>query len=109
MKRQRKLVIAVATILLAVLGGAALYAQEKTSDKYALVSPGGIAFADFRGYEDWSVASSARVEGTLKVIVANQAMIAAYKAGIPGNGQPDRKSTRLNSSHLPTSRMPSSA
>ncbi len=32
--------------------------------------------------------SSARTTEVLKVIVANPAMIRAYKAGIPGNGQP---------------------
>jgi hypothetical protein len=40
------------------------------------------------GYEDWSLVSSARTEEVLKVIVANPAMIKAYKAGVPGNGQP---------------------
>src|SRR5262249_10483903 len=64
--------------------GAALSAQ----DKYALISPSGIAFADFKGYEDWSVVSTARTDEVLKVIVANPTMIAAYKAGIPGNGKP---------------------
>jgi hypothetical protein len=87
--------IVAATALLAILGGAVLYAQgqDKDKDKYSLVSPGGIAFSDFRGYEDWSVASSARTEAALpdeilKVIVANLTMIKAYKAGVPGNGQP---------------------
>jgi len=71
---------------LAVLVATAVYAQDK--DKYSLKSPSGIAFSDFRGYEDWSVASSARTDEVLKVIVANPLMIKAYKAGIPGNGQP---------------------
>src|ERR1039458_9639414 len=34
------------------------------------------------------VVSSARTDEMLKVIVANPAMIEAYKAGVPGNGQP---------------------
>ena len=34
------------------LGGAALYA--KAQDKYSLKSPDGIAFSDFKGYEDWA-------------------------------------------------------
>ena len=85
--------IVAATALLAVLGGATLYAQGQDNDRYSLRSPGGIAFSDFRGYEDWSVVSSARTEASLpeeilKVIVANSAMIKAYKAGVPGNGQP---------------------
>jgi hypothetical protein len=68
---------------LAVLGSRAISAQ----DKYVLKSPSGIAFSDFRGYEDWAVVSSARTDEVLKVIVANPTMIEAYKAGIPGNGQ----------------------
>lgn len=79
------------TALLAILGGAILYAQGQDTDKYSLKSPDGIAFSDFRGYEDWSVASSARTEEVLKEIVANPAMIKAYKAGVPGNGQPFRR------------------
>jgi len=54
-------------------------------DKHLLRSPGRITFSDFRGYEDWSVVSSARTEEVLKVIVANPAMIKAYKAYVPGN------------------------
>ena len=90
-------VVATAMAALAVLGGAVLHAQgqnkDGNNDKYSLVSPGGVAFSDFRGYEDWSAASSARTEAALpdeilKVIVANPTMIKAYKAGVPGNGQP---------------------
>jgi Cytochrome P460 len=55
-------------------------------DKYSLKSPSGIAFSDFKGYEDWSVVSTAKTD-VLKAIVANPDMIKAYKAGIPGDGQ----------------------
>jgi hypothetical protein len=79
--------VATALAVLAVLVAAAVYAQD-AQDKYSLKSPSGIAFSDFRGYEDWSVVSSARTDEVLKVIVANPTMINAYKAGIPGNGQP---------------------
>jgi hypothetical protein len=75
---------ATAVAALAVLVATAVYAQ----DKYSLKSPSGIAFSDFRGYEDWAVVSSARTDEVLKVIVANPTMITAYKAGVPGNGQP---------------------
>src|SRR5208283_3857028 len=77
-------IVATAVAVLAVLVAAVVYAQ----DKYSLKSPSGIAFSDFRGYEDWAVVSSARTDEVLKVIVANPAMINAYKAGVPGNGQP---------------------
>jgi hypothetical protein len=81
-------VVATAVAVLAVLGAAALFAQGPDKGKYLLISPGGIAFSDFRGYEDWAAASSARTDEILKVIVANPTMITAYKAGVPGNGQP---------------------
>jgi hypothetical protein len=77
-------IAAAAVAVLAVLVVTAVYAQ----DKYSLKSPSGIAFSDFRGYEDWSVVSSARTDEILKVIVANPKMIKAYKAGIPGDGKP---------------------
>src|SRR3954464_7715150 len=76
--------VAAAAFSVIVVAGSA----NTSSDKYSLKSPSGIAFADFKGYEDWSVVSSARTDEVLKVIVANPAMIAAYKAGIPGNGKP---------------------
>jgi len=71
-------------VLLAVLGGLAISAQ----DKYTLQVPNGLAFSEFRGYEDWAVVSVAQTEEVLKVIVANPTMINAYKAGVPGNGKP---------------------
>jgi hypothetical protein len=83
MKPKSKLSIARAMAVLCVLGVAAGQSQEK----YTLKSPDGVAFADFRGYEDWAVVSSARTDEVLKVIVANPVMIRAYRAGIPGNGQ----------------------
>jgi hypothetical protein len=88
MKRKSKLSI---TAVLAVLGGTAVYAQ----DKYALKSPDGIAFSDFKGYEDWAVVSSARTDEVLKVIVANPTMIEAYKAGVPNNGQPFPEGSKI--------------
>jgi hypothetical protein len=86
-----KLIAAVTFVAAAAIlagGGAMLRAQGVDNDKYSLKSPGGILFSDFRGYEDWSVVSSARTEEVLKVIVANPAMVRAYKEGVPGNGQP---------------------
>jgi hypothetical protein len=90
-KRKSKLTVAIAAAVFTALGAKAVYAQ----DKYSLKSPGGIAFADFRGYEDWSVVSSARTDEVLKVIVANPAMIAAYKTGVPGNGQPFPEGSKI--------------
>lgn len=91
MKRQSRLSIVTAAAVLAILGGTALYAQKK----YSLKTPHGIEFSDFKGYEDWSVVSSARTDEVLKVIVANPVMIEAYKAGIPGNGRPFPEGSRI--------------
>src|SRR5258708_34598715 len=77
-------IVATAVAVLAFLVATVVYAL----DKYSLKSPSGIAFSDFRRYEDWAVVSSAKTDERLKVIVANPTMIKAYKAGIPGNGQP---------------------
>ena len=80
-------IVTTAVAVLAVLGATVVYAQDNAQDKYSLKTTSGIAFSDFRGYEDWVAASSARVDGTLKVIVANPTMITAYKAGVPGDGK----------------------
>ena len=95
MWRKSKLTIALAAAVLAVVGAAVISAQDHAQDKYSLQSPSGIAFSDFRGYEDWSVVSSARTDDVLKVIVANPTMINAYKAGIPGNGQPFPEGSKI--------------
>jgi Cytochrome P460 len=79
--------VATAVAVLAVLGAVVLYAQSQDNDKYSLKSPSGVAFSDFKGYEDWAVISSARTDERLKVIVSNPTMIKAFKAGVPGNGQ----------------------
>jgi hypothetical protein len=70
--------------VLAVLGGRAISAQ----DKYTLQVPNGLAFSGFKGCEDWQVVAISETEDAIAVIVANPAMIDAYRAGVPGNGKP---------------------
>jgi hypothetical protein len=70
--------------LLVALGGIALAAQ----DKYALQVPGGVAFSEFKGYEKWETVAVSQGGSLIEAILGNPAMIAAYKAGIPGNGKP---------------------
>jgi hypothetical protein len=84
MTRIPSLVIVIIAVVLAVLGGRAISAQ----DKYAVQTPNGLAFSEFRGYEDWQVVAVSQTEDLLKVIVANPEMIAAYRAGVLGNGKP---------------------
>jgi hypothetical protein len=73
-------------IALAILGGRAFSAQ----DKYTLRVPNGLAFSDFRGYENWQVVAVSQTETLLKVMVVNPIVIDAYRAGVPGNGRPFR-------------------
>src|SRR5882672_12295902 len=87
MRRVAPLLLMSFAVVLVVLGAGTISAQQKP-DKYSLKVPDGLAFADFRGYEDWQVVSVARTDEVLKVIVANPEMIEAYKAGVPGNGKP---------------------
>src|SRR5213596_4085734 len=76
--------IAIVTALVSAFGGSALSAQ----DKYTVKVPGGLAFAEFRGYESWQVVSISQDGGLLAAILANPVMIDAYRAGVPGNGKP---------------------
>lgn len=74
----------VATIAVAAtLVGAAFAAQ----DRYSVQVPGGLAFSDFRGYEDWQTIAVSHNGDKLATILGNPAMIEAYKAGF-GDGKP---------------------
>lgn len=87
--------MAMAMVLASALGARLLAAQ----DKYAVKVPGGLAFAEFRGYESWSVVSVSENNGMLAVILANPVMIDAYKAGIPGNGKPFPDGSKMAKIH----------
>jgi cytochrome P460 len=87
-KRIGGFTIVAAAVAVLALGAVVLYAQSQDNNKYSLKSPSGIAFSDFKGYEDWAVVSSAHTDERLKVIAGNSTMIKAFKTGIPLNGQP---------------------
>src|SRR5476649_582619 len=90
---KRKSMWAVATMMLglAVVGGAAVSEQ----DRYTLKLPGGISFSEFKGYGDWQLISSAQTDDRMKVILGNPTIIAAFKAGIPGNGKPFPEGSKI--------------
>jgi hypothetical protein len=75
---------AAVAVVLAALGGRAISLQ----DKYTVQVPGGLAFSEFRGYEDWAVIAISENGGKIAVILGNPVMIAAFKEGIPDNGKP---------------------
>ena len=84
MTRTPSSIVLIMAVMLAVFGGMAIAAQ----DEYTLQVPNGLAFSDFRGYEDWQVVSVSQTDELLKAMVANPVMVDAYKAGVPGNGMP---------------------
>jgi hypothetical protein len=78
-------------VSLAAVGGIALAAQ----DRYTLKVPNGLAFSEFRGYENWQDVAVSQTENGLKVIAANGPMIKAYRSGIPGNGKPFPEGSKI--------------
>jgi hypothetical protein len=90
MKTKTILTIATAIWALAILG-AAIAAQ----DTYDLKVPGGLAFSEFRGYEDWAVIAIDHTQDLMKVIVGNPVAMDAFRAGTPGNGKPFPDGSKL--------------
>src|SRR5215510_10198967 len=78
----------VLTIVVRTTGSAA-------EDKYNLKVPGGLAFSEFRGYEDWAVISIDHTDELMKVILGNPVVIDAFRAWIPGNGKPFPDGSRM--------------
>ena len=101
MASKRMRTIAIVTALVSALGGSAMSAQ----DKYTLKVPGGLAFSEFRGYEGWHLVSISQDGGLLAAIVANPVMIAAYKAGVPGNGKPFPDGSKMAKIHYDPKKM----
>src|SRR5690349_2627065 len=95
MKRKGMGMIAIVTALVSALSGSALSAQ----DKYTLKVPGGLAFSEFRGYESWQVVAVSQDGPLFAAILANPVMIAAYRAGAPGNGKPFPDGSKMAKIH----------
>ncbi len=95
MTRLGPVAISITAIALPVLVGKAISAQ----DRFTLQVPNGLAFSEFRGYEDWAVVSISENGGKLAVILGNPAMIDAYRSGVPGNGKPFPDGARMAKIH----------
>jgi hypothetical protein len=80
-------------VFLSVLVALALAAQ----DKYTVKVPNGLAFSEFKGYEDWEAVGPSFTDSTnvFRLIVANPVMIDAYKKGVPGNGKPFPEGSKI--------------
>jgi hypothetical protein len=89
MRVSRRLIITGCCALLAVtatLAADSLVVTGPGPEKYAVKVPGGLAFSEFKGYEDWSAIAISENHGLIAVILGNSAAVKAYKAGVPGNG-----------------------
>jgi cytochrome P460 len=94
-KCPRMRTIVVLLVLVSTLGSSALSAQ----DKYTVKVPGGIGFAEFRGYEGWQLISISYDGPVMAATLGNPAMIAAYKNGYPGNGKPFPDGSKMAKIH----------
>jgi Cytochrome P460 len=98
-KAMKKVLVYLAVIFgiaVAVLNYRVGSAQSK-QDKYTLRVPGGLAFSDFKGYEDWQAVgpSQTDAQNVIRLIVANPLMINAYRQGVPANGKPFPEGSKI--------------
>jgi hypothetical protein len=81
----------VAFALVSSLGGFALAAQDRDAVKV----PGGLGFAEFKGYDTWQPVSVSQVKDGIKLISANPVMIAAFRSGLPAAGRTFPEGSRV--------------
>ena len=91
MNGKSMLIVAATVFVLAVVSGVAISAQ----DKYTLKLPDGVPLSDWRGYGDWQLISTSKTDDRMKVILGNPTIIAAFKSGIPGNGNPFPEGSKI--------------
>jgi len=86
-------------IIAASLAFAADSQTPVSKDKYSVKVPGGLAFAEFKGFESWEAISVSSNERAVAVILGNPTMIAAFKSGFPANGKPAPDGARMAKIH----------
>ena len=91
MNGKSMLIVIGMVLVLAIVSGVAISAQ----DKYTLKLPDGVPLSDWRGYEDWQLISTSKTDDRMKVILGNPTIIAAFKSGIPGNGKPFPEGSKI--------------
>jgi hypothetical protein len=95
MSAMKVLMMGIVTGFLVVLGAKAISAQDKNTVKV----PGGLGFAEFKGYEDWQLVSISQNGKLMAAILGNPTIIAAFRAGVPGNGKPFPDGSRMAKVH----------
>jgi hypothetical protein len=100
--------ITLVALLILAAGTSTLAAQAKTApqDKNTVKVPGGLGFAEFKGYETWQVISvSQGAPGIMAAILGNREMVQAYLDGIPGNGKVFPDGARMAKIHWNTRKL----
>src|ERR1700681_3354947 len=82
MKKSTLISLSIWVSIAVLAAGVAISAQ----DKYTVQVPNGLAFSEFRGYEDWPVIAISENGGKIAGIMGDPGMIDAYKVGVAGNG-----------------------
>src|SRR5690349_10873622 len=94
MNHKGMVTIGITAALIAVSGVAG-----SAQDKYTVNVPGGLAFSEFRGYENWHLVSVSLDGDLLASILVNPVMADAYRAGAPGNGKPFPDGSKMAKIH----------
>jgi hypothetical protein len=71
-------------------------ASSASEESKSLKVPGGLAFSEFEGYENWGVVAVHHTDDLVKTILGNPVAIDAYRSGIPGNGKPFPDGAKLS-------------
>jgi hypothetical protein len=95
----RRGVVATSIAVFIAVSAAAVAFSMSGQDKYSLKVPNGLAFSEFKGYEDWPVVAISENGGLISVILGNRALIDAYRAGAPANGKPFPDGARMAKIH----------
>jgi hypothetical protein len=103
MKSKTVLTIAMLTGVLAC----AKPASSPETGKYAVKVPNGLAFSEFKGYENWQLISISQDGPAIAAILGNPVMIKAYEAGIPRNGKPFPDGSKMTKIHWVPTKMAS--
>lgn len=88
-----------AALVATIASAADAPAKQPAPDKYTVKVPGGLGFAEFKGYESWQVISVSHNAKAIAAIVGNPTMIKAFEAGIPANGKPVPDGARMAKIH----------
>ncbi len=95
----RRIALARGVAIALAVSAVAVAFSMSAQDKYSLKVPNGLAFSEFKGYEDWPVIAISENGGLISVILGNRTMIDAYRAGAPGNGKPFPDGARMVKIH----------